>query len=264
MAHTAPVNSNGMFNDPRVIGARKTFEQHSGKAPADPYSYDIWQMASLHAVIFNSLEAVYQNCVRIAPNDLANFLPVARDAFDFLKHHHDLEESLYFPAFEKYYSMDTNRVQHRDFVPTAAEASVYLDKVDPQTTKTPEPFDPHVLREIIDRILVPAAVHMVDELDTLSPERLREHSGALQDAQHARKVVMDHIKKHDDLVLAVPRMVYNRLPGCNLPDEVPGAVLAVLGPICSYMHWGRRKYLWAMKRWETVPVNEEWREPIKT
>lgn len=133
--------------------------------------YIAHQMAHLHNIMIRGFNSVYQQAPYVkTPADIKDFLQYITHITDFLHHHHDAEEDVFFPALEKLVGkpgcMEPNVEQHRAFGAGLDELTEY------PKTATPETYDGYEVRRIIESFGPVLAVHLADEIGTLQALRL--------------------------------------------------------------------------------------------
>ncbi|KAF2875988.1 hypothetical protein BDV95DRAFT_563147 [Massariosphaeria phaeospora] len=139
-------------------------------------------MAFAHNAMLRGLNALYIQAPHIPEEEVADFLFFAASWTAWVMHHHTMEETAMFPAFEAVAgvvlgSLQGNVEQHHAFADGLTAFSEYA------TTTTPSSFSGARFRELIDAFADPFREHLVAEIDTLwamdSVEANSAHSAKL-------------------------------------------------------------------------------------
>ncbi|KZT56579.1 hypothetical protein CALCODRAFT_497221 [Calocera cornea HHB12733] len=241
------------WEDPVVIAARDfCLKVGMEQPPSDRYAWDRWNMAHVHTILMNRLEATYKNASHIAANDYATYWAVAYADVHFVLDHHVSEEEFYFPCLTGGI-MEPNTKQHAEFAKQVEDTLMYLGTVDPSKQDS-QPFSASAFRASIEVWLRTGAQHMHDELTTLEAENLKQAGVTLQQLEDAIKSVAKHRAETED-VHALPAMMYAD-PGTKFPSDAPWFVPNLLAPAMAYATGlGRMKYYWKARRWETTAPN---------
>jgi len=123
-------------------------------------------MALAHNSFFRGLNAVYLQAPFIQlPKDVSDFLVYCQCWFEMVSHHHDAEESLFFPAIAAYSRqesiMEGNIEGHKAFHDGLARFGEYV------YASKPDDYDGMELRKLIDVFAESFERHMRDEIKSL-------------------------------------------------------------------------------------------------
>ena len=147
-----------------LIHSTKTEESHQ----CSHYSHHAAQlMATTHNTILRGLNAVYAQSFYVRPGTkaAADLLTYCSVVIDFLHHHHDVEERIFFPAISAEIRdpsfMEQNIAQHRSFE-SGLKALHLL-----ATTTPPSCFSAHTLRHMIDSFAPVLTQHLHDEIPSI-------------------------------------------------------------------------------------------------
>jgi hemerythrin-like domain-containing protein len=130
------------------------------------------EMTHIHNIILRLLNSIYQQAPHVKnTKDIQDFLQFVKAWHEQLKHHHDTEEAVFFPAIEKLTAqpglMDGNVAQHDAFVPGLKAVGEYA------VNTSAEDYQADKLRSIIDSFGHILQEHLNDEIETL--KRLKEY-----------------------------------------------------------------------------------------
>ena len=124
-------------------------------------------MPATHNTIFRGFNAVYHHAPNIHPGtqDVVEFLLYCTIVYDFVHHHHTIEETTYFPLLAKAtglpHLMDGNIEQHRHLDNALAAFRDYAERT------TPETYDAAKLLRMIDELAGPLEAHLHEEIPTI-------------------------------------------------------------------------------------------------
>ncbi|KAI9796214.1 MAG: hypothetical protein M1825_000863 [Sarcosagium campestre] len=132
-----------------------------------PAIYFALLMAHSHNGILRALNSIYHASTAVhTPDDIADLLEYIKIWHEWLEHHHHTEEELLFPLLEDLTgipgSMAGNVAQHEAFTPGLGALHNYA------LNTAPEAYDGREVREIIDGFAMELAVHLKDEIPTLT------------------------------------------------------------------------------------------------
>jgi hemerythrin-like domain-containing protein len=125
-------------------------------------------MALAHNGIIRGLNSIYLQAPHIPRSDLAtirDFLTYCQCWCESMHHHHDAEETVFFPTIEQITNiqgiMERNIEQHRAFTPGFEHFQEYT------RTCAPKDYDGGKLRSLVEAFAEPLTRHLYDEIDTL-------------------------------------------------------------------------------------------------
>ncbi|KAF2489964.1 hypothetical protein BU16DRAFT_470893 [Lophium mytilinum] len=142
----------------------------------DPFSKDssheayyiATQMALAHNGILRGLNSIYLQAPHIPRSDLVaikDFLTYCQCWGESMHHHHDAEETIFFPSIEQISGvqglMERNIDQHRAFTPGFDIFQEYARMCPPKD------YDGAKVRSLIDDFAEPLTRHLHDEIETL-------------------------------------------------------------------------------------------------
>ncbi|TVY84710.1 Sterol-4-alpha-carboxylate 3-dehydrogenase [Lachnellula suecica] len=158
-------------------------------------------MAMTHNTIFRAVNSIYYQALKIAPGsqDAVDFLTYCSIVFEFMHHHHVIEELHYFPALQKHTGnsgpMEENIQQHRDMEEGLDKLRKYAETV--QRNK----YDGATLRELIDELAPKYQAHMDAEISTI----LDLHNMITsEDLKKIDKNMRNEAEKYSDIFKAAP------------------------------------------------------------
>jgi hypothetical protein len=106
-----------------------------------------------------------------------------------MHHHHDAEESGFFPEIAQFTSvegiMERNIEQHRSFTPGFEAFHEYAQ------TCMPENYDGIKLKNLVEAFAEPLVQHLHDEIDTLRSLDVYDSARVRQAYKHLEKKLMD-------------------------------------------------------------------------
>ncbi|OQN99037.1 hypothetical protein B0A48_14898 [Cryoendolithus antarcticus] len=130
--------------------------------------YVATQMALAHNGILRGLNSIYLQAPNILLADAKakqDFLSYMQCWSESMHHHHDCEETIFFPDIERITGvkglMQQNVEQHRAFTPGFDAFQEYARACKPQD------FDGQKVKSLIDAFAKPLSQHLYDEIDTL-------------------------------------------------------------------------------------------------
>ena len=130
--------------------------------------YVATQMALAHNGILRGLNSIYLQATHIPREDLdaiRDFLTYCQCWCESMHHHHDAEETVFFPSIELISDvkgiMERNVEQHRAFTPGFDLFQEY------SRTCLPEDYDGRKIRSLIEVFAEPLTHHLYDEIETL-------------------------------------------------------------------------------------------------
>ncbi|MCJ1472563.1 hypothetical protein MMC13_001212 [Lambiella insularis] len=138
------------------------------KDPSHAAYYVATQMALAHNGILRGLNSIYLQATHIPRKDrdaVRDFLTYCQCWCKSMHHHHDAEESNFFPSIERISNvqgiMERNIEQHRAFTPGFELFQEYSQ------TCLPENYDGQKIRSLIEDFAEPLTRHLHDEIETL-------------------------------------------------------------------------------------------------
>lgn len=124
-------------------------------------------MALIHNIIIRGLNALYNQClgVQTSTSDVSDFLLFGQVFYETLHHHHQLEETFFFPELEKMTDvkglMDRNVQEHKDFEEGLEQFREYVFKTNADA------YDGMTLKAILDNLGPTLEKHLHGEIKTL-------------------------------------------------------------------------------------------------
>jgi hemerythrin-like domain-containing protein len=176
-------------------------------------------MASIHNVLIRCLNSLYNHALRIQPGSTSvpDFLHLTRLWCQVLEHHHHIEESYLFGAFEALLgssapenAMAANVEGHEAFMANLRLFKIYAERT------SPEEFCGMTFRNIIDAFAEEFVEHLHEEIPTmLGMWRV--------DSEELKKVwaVADKMGQRQGSLFEVPALI---LGSCQKGFEIDGEV----------------------------------------
>lgn len=192
-------------------------------------------MALTHNTIFRALNAIYAQALHVTAGTQksVDMLTYCTIVFDFIHHHHNFEETMYFPEIDKAAGirglMDSNIEEHRKL----DEGLESFRKFAETTHK--DAYSGEKLRSILDSFAPVFEAHMHTEItailnlyDKIDSEDLRNIYGAMFNAlEHHSDILKCVITSVDSLSVANPTNLII-LIGANFADMPPQGRAACL------------------------------------
>jgi hemerythrin-like domain-containing protein len=148
-------------------------------------------MAFAHNAMLRGLNAIYLQAPHISPEDVPDFQFFIASWASWVLHHHTIEETKMFPAFELVRgvalgSLQNNVKQHHEFADGLSTLHNYAEQ------SSPTLYSGVRVQSLIDGFAKVLRQHLADEIDTLwamdSVEQGTEHSEKLLEIyQHCEK-----------------------------------------------------------------------------
>lgn len=138
--------------------------------PEDHFCREMaYLMSQIHNTILRGLNAVYNQALGVqrhgSKKDIAHFLVYNQCMFEFLHHHHDNEEDIFFPQLVKLagdnHLFDLELDEHKQFTAGAEEYKKYIYGV------RPEEFEGEKLVKLIEAFGDILHKHLVSEVEML-------------------------------------------------------------------------------------------------
>jgi len=155
-------------------------------------------MALAHNGILRGLNSIYLQATQIPHEDLVviqDFLTYCQCWCESMHHHHDAEETSFFPSIELISGiqgiMERNIEQHRAFTPGF---DLFQEH---SRTCLPEDYDGQKIRSLIDDFAEPLTRHLHDEIDSLRALDVYDSKRIRQAYQHLEKSLMatDNVRR---------------------------------------------------------------------
>ena len=153
--------------------------------------YVATQMALAHNGILRGLNSIYLQAAQIPRQDLStvrDFLTYCQCWCESMHHHHDAEETVFFPSIELISEvqgiMERNIEQHRAFTPGFDLFQEYT------RTCLPEDYDGQKIRSLIEDFAEPLTKHLHEEIETLRGLDVYDSGRIRQAYQNFEKTVM--------------------------------------------------------------------------
>lgn len=124
------------------------------------------EMAHAHNTFIRALNSIYNQAPNVTnPTDIKDFLFYCNCWYKTVEHHHNYEETLFFPEVERIAKkpglMQQNVEQHHAFHPGFHRFRDFSEQT------VPEKYDATVLRGIMDDFSMILSKHLAEEIDTL-------------------------------------------------------------------------------------------------
>lgn len=154
--------------------------------------YVATQMSLAHNGIIRGLNSIYIQAPNLPRSDLAlirDFLTYCQCWSESMHHHHDAEETFFFPEMANITGvkgiMEQNIDQHRAFTPGFDAFYEYAK------TCLPKDYDGQRVRLLIEDFAQPLTQHLHDEIDTLRKLDVYDSAEVRQAYKRLEKVLMD-------------------------------------------------------------------------
>jgi hemerythrin-like domain-containing protein len=216
-------------------------------------------MASIHNVLIRGLNSLYNHALRIEPGsaDVSDFLHLARLWCEVLEHHHHIEESYLFGAFESLLgnlapenAMAANVEGHEAFMDGLRLFKAYAER-----TK-PDEYCGMTFRNIINRFADEFVEHLHEEIPTmLGMWRV--------DSEELKKVwaVADRMGQRQGSLFEVPALILGssqkgfEIDGevCTFPNA-PWLLEVAVKKVLSRKHAGVWRFLPCTLNGERKPI----------
>lgn len=165
-------------------------EPAGGSVPKDIYKAQHWEMAGAHACLMNGLLSVYEQATTVSKDKEQDFIGYALLWCATLDHHHEWEETLYYPMFEPKFDTSFIVAEHETFTAGTIALEEYLISTLPSGAKygfgktapthSTVVYDGNKVRSLIDAFSEPLATHLMQEIGYIEPEKIRA-SGLTED-----------------------------------------------------------------------------------
>ncbi|KIO34522.1 hypothetical protein M407DRAFT_16500 [Tulasnella calospora MUT 4182] len=156
----------------------------------DIFELQAIRMVLLHNVIIRGFNSVlyYSKQIQRGTSELKSFLEYTEQVIKFMHGHHEAEEEIMFPALESKYgpgSMAHNIEGHEHF---KAPFAIFENLVEEFKNGT-KAWEAEGFQQAIYGFMPVLREHLVDEIETIRPQKLREHfnEAELQDIEEATK-----------------------------------------------------------------------------
>jgi hemerythrin-like domain-containing protein len=153
-------------------------------------------MATTHNTIFRALNAVCHQALEIVPGtqNAADFLAYCGIVFEFMHHHHVMEDRHYFPDIERVTGipglMEGNIKQHEELDMYVQALGRYAE------TTTSDRYNAHDLLRLIEKMVRPYEDHMNAEIQTILNLHAKISSA---DLAKIDKKMRDNAEKYSDI-----------------------------------------------------------------
>ncbi|TFK35972.1 hypothetical protein BDQ12DRAFT_687456 [Crucibulum laeve] len=232
-----------------------TFNKVStGSQPKDIYVAQQWEMAGAHGMLVNALLHVYEKSNSIPSDKVQPFVEYALQWYAALEHHHEWEETIYYPLFSPKFNTDAIVAEHETFHAGVEKLKEYLTSCLPAGTtwgysQTVGPheqqtFDSAHFRSLVDGFANELVTHLVQEISYLDPEKLRASGLTEEEVKHISEVSEKHMKSMPPFTFLVYTIIHAP-KGSGFPP-VPGFVKNILAPYVFYIP-NRRLWQFAPK-----------------
>ncbi|KIP12147.1 hypothetical protein PHLGIDRAFT_17748 [Phlebiopsis gigantea 11061_1 CR5-6] len=173
-----------------------------GAVPKDIYKAQHWEMAGAHACLMNGLLSVYEQATTVPQEKQQDFIGYALLWCATLDHHHEWEETLYYPMFAPKFDTSFIVAEHEGFHDGTVALEEYLISTLPSGAKygfgktAPDhsqvAYDGAKVRALIDAFAETLATHLSQEIGYIEPEKIR--ASGLTEAE--MKNISDTSAKH--------------------------------------------------------------------
>jgi sterol-4alpha-carboxylate 3-dehydrogenase (decarboxylating) len=153
-------------------------------------------MATTHNTIFRALNAICHQALDVlsGTQDAADFLAYCSVVFEFMHHHHVMEERHYFPDIERVTGipglMDNNIKQHQHLDTLVENLIKYAE------TTSKNKYNGHELLKLIENLVMPYEQHMNAEIQTILDLHTKISSA---DLAKIDKKMRDNAEKYSDI-----------------------------------------------------------------
>ncbi|KAJ7451705.1 hypothetical protein FB451DRAFT_1284077 [Mycena latifolia] len=137
------------------------------------FDYQAINMAAAHNAFIQGINAMVSHAPRVEGDKVQPFVVFSLAVVDSIHHHHDLEETFYFPELEKKLgkgALSDSVAQHHEFVPQLVELKGYLEDV----KASKETYNGPLLVERINSFSDVMINHLNEEIPNLESSRMRE------------------------------------------------------------------------------------------
>ncbi|KFY07771.1 hypothetical protein V492_06838 [Pseudogymnoascus sp. VKM F-4246] len=197
------------------------------------------EMVLAHNAMIRSLNAMYLQAPYLkSDTDKHDIVQYAKFWIDWIHHHHEVEETILFPGFERESGVEgmmaANVVQHHEFAPGFEVFIKYVK--DCLDAKSEESFEADKFRQLIDGFAPKLTLHLADEIPTLlSLDKYDEKKmHTVYDA--FEKVIKNADFEKDELYPLVVGSHDKELKGGENFPPVPKFVIYIVA------YWLSRKY----------------------
>ncbi|KAJ3557532.1 hypothetical protein NM688_g1426 [Phlebia brevispora] len=221
----------------------------AGPQPNDIYDAQRWEMAGAHALLVNGLLSVYEQATSVPSEKHRDFALYALLWCATMDHHHEWEDTLYYPMFEPKFDTSHIVAEHKTFHAGAVAFEEYLVSTLPAGTQygfgksTPAheqaTYDGTKVQTLIEMFAEPLVQHLMQELTYLDPDKVR--ASGLTEAE--MRNIADTSNKHMMSMPATTFLTYTVLvtPKWSEFPPAPTFVKRVLVPFV--FSWPNR-HLW--------------------
>ncbi|KDQ13918.1 hypothetical protein BOTBODRAFT_66387 [Botryobasidium botryosum FD-172 SS1] len=192
-----------------------------GPAPSDIFIRQQWEMAGAHAMIANGLISVYEQASSIQKAQAVDFVGYALQWVAAVTHHHDWEETIYYPLYAPKFETSQMVAEHASFTEGLHLMETYLISCLPRGTKWGygvitqneqlETYDSTKLLSIIGSFAEPLVQHLQKELEYLDPAKIKASGLTEDEVRHIDSVSEKHMTSMSPftfltyVVLATPK-----------------------------------------------------------
>ncbi|KAF8517012.1 hypothetical protein BU17DRAFT_67127 [Hysterangium stoloniferum] len=233
-------------------GLENFTEAAFGARPEDIYEVQQWEMAGSHAMLTNGLLNIYQKAATIPKAKIRVFIEYALQWYAAIKHHHDWEESVYYPLYAPRYNIDTIVAAHlslhagveklKDYLTSCLPAGATWGNGKRVKAHKQQAFDAARFRELVDGFASHLVTHMAQEISHLDPARIRASGFSEEELKHISDVSGNHVKSLPPFTFLVYTIIHT--PKSSEFPPVSGFVKNVLSPYVFYV-WNRRLWQFA-------------------
>ncbi|KAJ3478350.1 hypothetical protein NLI96_g9818 [Meripilus lineatus] len=221
----------------------------SGPQPKDIYKAQHWEMAGAHAFLVNALLSVYEQAPSVPEEKTIDFVGYALQWVAAMHHHHEWEETIYYPLFNPKFDTSFIVAEHESFSSDVNNFEDYLVSCLPAGTKygfgkmaeTREQieFDGDRTRSLIDAFAGPLVTHLMQEITYLEPEKIKASGLTEEEVKHIASVSDKHMLSMP--ITTFLTYVVMLTPKSSGFPPAPGFVKSLLVPYAFY--WPNRRVM---------------------
>ncbi|GJJ11178.1 hypothetical protein Clacol_005410 [Clathrus columnatus] len=207
--------------------------------PKDVYKQLQWSTIVAHEMIKSGYNSILGHLENPPMNDLSNFLGYCAVWADIVEKHHGVEERFLFPLLGKKLDFSHELEQHKPIHEGINKVVAFLKKAKVDHSK----FDAAALRELMAAFKDVLFIHLDDEIQDLSPERLQVFTeGELKEISDG----LDNEARKEGGLLDVLPFAFGHIPveyKPYFPAGLPGFIRNFLLPyVIVPIHGGWWKY----------------------
>jgi len=181
------------------------FEKNcQGSPPKDVFEYQAWDMAGAHYVFMKAGIQVYEHAPNVPKEKVKDFILYALQWTSSIEHHHDMEETVYYPSLNPKFDSSEIITEHAAFTSGLHDFQEHLVSCLPAGTswgygKTAGPheqqkFDAQHVLTLMDQFVPPMASHLTHEIELISAQHLRDTGISEQELKKIGDVQLKHLQ----------------------------------------------------------------------